>query len=101
VPQSKVALVRIFGETLKHEAIDDSNNLSRATEVTYESSVRPWLPSTLVSADETIDDGMEIDEVFAFPCSIRTFDFAAVRSAAAIHARTFQWGRHPMGSFTI
>ena len=31
---------RIFGETLKHEAIDDSDNLSRATEVAYEFSVR-------------------------------------------------------------
>ena len=30
--KSKVASVRIFGETLKHEAIDDSDNLSRATE---------------------------------------------------------------------
>jgi hypothetical protein len=31
--KSKVASVRIFGETLKDEAIDDSYNLSRATEV--------------------------------------------------------------------
>ena len=31
---------RIFGETSKHEAIDDSDNLSRATEVAYEFSVR-------------------------------------------------------------
>jgi hypothetical protein len=38
--KSKVASVRIFGETLKHEAIDDSDNLSRATEVAYEFSVR-------------------------------------------------------------
>jgi hypothetical protein len=37
--KSKVASVRIFGETLKHEAIDDSDNLSRATEVAYEFSV--------------------------------------------------------------
>jgi hypothetical protein len=29
-----------FCETLKHEAIDDSDNLSRATEVAYEFSVR-------------------------------------------------------------
>jgi hypothetical protein len=27
--KSKIALVRIFGETLKREAIDDSDNLSR------------------------------------------------------------------------
>ena len=38
--KSKVASVRIFGETLKREAIDDSDNLSRATEVAYEFSVR-------------------------------------------------------------
>jgi hypothetical protein len=37
--KSKVASVRIFGETLKHEAIDDSDNLSRATEVADEFSV--------------------------------------------------------------
>ena len=36
----KVASVRVFGETLKHEAIDDSDNPSRATEVAYEFSVR-------------------------------------------------------------
>ena len=38
--KSKVASVRIFGETLKREAIDDSDNLSRVTEVAYEFSVR-------------------------------------------------------------
>jgi hypothetical protein len=38
--KSKVASVRIFGETLKREAIDDSNNLSRITEVAYEFSVK-------------------------------------------------------------
>jgi hypothetical protein len=38
--KSKVASVRIFGETLKREAIDDSYNLNRATEVAYEFSVR-------------------------------------------------------------
>jgi len=37
---SKVALVRILGETSKRAAIDDSYNLSRATEVAYEFSVR-------------------------------------------------------------
>jgi hypothetical protein len=30
--KSKVASVQIFGEILKHETIDDSDNLSRATE---------------------------------------------------------------------
>jgi predicted nucleotidyltransferase len=38
--KSKVASVRIFGETIKREAIDDSDNLSCATEVAYEFSVR-------------------------------------------------------------
>jgi hypothetical protein len=38
--KSKVASVRIFGETLKREAIDDSDNLSRVTEVAYEFSLR-------------------------------------------------------------
>jgi hypothetical protein len=36
----KVALVRIIGGTLERAAIDDSYNLSRATEVAYEFSVR-------------------------------------------------------------
>jgi hypothetical protein len=43
--KSKVAPVQIFGETLKREAIDDSNNLSRATEVAYEVCVRRRGPS--------------------------------------------------------
>jgi hypothetical protein len=34
--KSKVASVRIFGETLKREPVDDSDYLSRATEVAYE-----------------------------------------------------------------
>jgi hypothetical protein len=38
--KSKVASVRIFGETLKRGAIDDSDNLSRVTEVAYEFGVR-------------------------------------------------------------
>jgi hypothetical protein len=38
--KSKVASVRIFGETLNREAIDDSDNLSRVTEVANEFSVR-------------------------------------------------------------
>ena len=38
--KSKVASVRIFGETLKREEIDDSDKLSRATEVAYEFCVR-------------------------------------------------------------
>jgi hypothetical protein len=38
--KSKVASVQLFGETLKREAIDDSDNLSRVTEIAYEFSVR-------------------------------------------------------------
>jgi hypothetical protein len=38
--KSKVASVRIYGEILKREAIDDSDNLNRVTEVAYEFSVR-------------------------------------------------------------
>jgi hypothetical protein len=38
--KSKVASARIFGETLKREAIDDSDNLSRVSEVAYEFSMR-------------------------------------------------------------
>jgi hypothetical protein len=37
--KSKVASVRIFGETLKRRAIDDSHTLSRVTEVAYEREV--------------------------------------------------------------
>jgi hypothetical protein len=37
---SKVAAVRIFGETLDRDAIDDSDNLSGIAEVAYEFSVR-------------------------------------------------------------
>src|ERR1700730_3559979 len=43
--KSKVAPVQIFGETLKREAIHDSDNLSRATEVAYEFCVRRRGPS--------------------------------------------------------
>jgi hypothetical protein len=38
--KSKVATPRNFGENLKHGPIDDSCNLSRASEVAYEFSVR-------------------------------------------------------------
>jgi hypothetical protein len=38
--KSKVASVRIFVETLKREPVDDSDNLSRASEVAYEFCVR-------------------------------------------------------------
>jgi hypothetical protein len=34
--KSKVASVRVFGETSKRKPVDDSDNLSRATEVAYE-----------------------------------------------------------------
>ena len=45
--KSKVASVRIFGEILNREAIDDSDNLSRATEVAYEFCVGLCGPSDL------------------------------------------------------
>jgi hypothetical protein len=45
--KSKVASDRIFGETLKRGAIDDSDDLSRVTEVAYEFSVRRRGPSDL------------------------------------------------------
>jgi hypothetical protein len=45
--KSKVASVRIFGEILNREAIDDSDNLSRATEVAYEFWVGLCGPSDL------------------------------------------------------
>jgi hypothetical protein len=45
--KSKVATVRIFGETLKREAIDDSDNLSRLTEVAYEFSAGRRGPSDI------------------------------------------------------
>jgi hypothetical protein len=38
--KSKVASLRIFGETLKREPVDDSDNLNRASEVDYEFCVR-------------------------------------------------------------
>jgi hypothetical protein len=38
--KSKVAPVRIFGETSIRDAIDDSNNFSRVTEVAHEFCVR-------------------------------------------------------------
>jgi hypothetical protein len=45
--KSKVASVRIFGETLKRELVDDSDYLSRATEVAYEFCLRRSGPSDL------------------------------------------------------
>jgi hypothetical protein len=38
--KSKVGSVRIFGETLKRESVEDSDNLSRTTEVAHEFCVR-------------------------------------------------------------
>jgi hypothetical protein len=37
--KSKVASFRIFGESLEHDATDDSHNFIRATEVAYDFSV--------------------------------------------------------------
>src|ERR1700685_992374 len=38
--KSKVASAEIFSETLKREPVDDSDNLSRASEVAYEFCMR-------------------------------------------------------------
>jgi hypothetical protein len=38
--KSKVASAESFSETLKREPVDDSDNLSRASEVAYEFCVR-------------------------------------------------------------
>ena len=40
VAKVESCIVRIFGEILKREAIDDSDSLSRVTEVAYEFDVR-------------------------------------------------------------
>jgi len=45
--KSKVASAESFSETLKREPVDDSDNLSRASEVAYEFCVRRWDPSDL------------------------------------------------------
>jgi hypothetical protein len=45
--KSKVASVRLFGETLKREPVGDSDNLSRVAEVAYEFSLRRRGPSDL------------------------------------------------------
>jgi hypothetical protein len=40
VAKSKVAPAQIFGENLKRKEVDDSRNLSRATEVAHEFGAR-------------------------------------------------------------
>jgi hypothetical protein len=58
--KSKVATVRISGENLKREEIDDSYSVSRATDVAYEFSVRRRGPSHLYTKTE--------------PAALRNFD---------------------------
>jgi hypothetical protein len=60
--KSKVASVRIFGATLKREPVDDSDNLSRATEVTHEFCVRRRGPSDLYT--KTAPAALRIFETF-------------------------------------
>src|ERR1700742_2297749 len=50
--KSKVATVRISGENLKREEIDDSYSVSRATEVAYDFSLRRRDPSHLYTKTE-------------------------------------------------
>jgi hypothetical protein len=60
--KSKVASVRISGETLKGEAINDSYNLSGATEVAYEFSERRRGPSDLYT--KTAPTALGISDTF-------------------------------------
>ena len=50
--KSKVATVRISGENLKREEIDDLYSVSRATEVAYDFSLRRRGPSHLYTKTE-------------------------------------------------
>ncbi len=58
--KSKVASVPIFGEILKREAIDDSDSLSRVTEVEF--SVRRLGPSDLYT--KTAPTALRIFDTF-------------------------------------
>ena len=60
--KSKVASVRIFGEITKREPVNDSDNLSRATEVAYEFCVRRRGPSDLYT--ETAPAALRIFDTF-------------------------------------
>jgi hypothetical protein len=71
--KSKVASVRIFGESLKREAIDDSNNLSRITEVADEFSVRRRGPSDIYTKTA--------------PAALRIFDIFGKTTFATLSAR--------------
>jgi hypothetical protein len=80
--KSKVASVRIFGETLKHKVIDDSDNLNRATEVAHEFCVRRCGPSNLYTKNA--------------PTALRIFDtfgkttFATLSAAKRTSERAMQ-----------
>jgi hypothetical protein len=54
--KSKVAPVQIFGETLKREAIDDSDDLSRATEVAERPDLLQPLSLSRTQPDRTVLD---------------------------------------------
>jgi hypothetical protein len=79
--KSKVASVRIFGETLRREAIDDSDNHSRVTEVAYEFSLRRWGPSDLYTKTA--------------PAALRIFDTFGKTTFATLSATNGRLVRDP------
>ena len=84
--KSKVASVRIFGEILKREAIDDSDNLSRVTEVAYEFSLRRRGPSDFYT--KTAPAALRIFDTFG-KTTIATLS-ANTRHRAMKHVRSVQ-----------
>jgi hypothetical protein len=71
--KSKVASVRIFGETLKRELVDDSDYLSRTTEVAHEFCVRRRGPSDFYTKTA--------------PAALRIFDSLGKTTFAILSAR--------------
>ena len=67
----KVASVRIFGEILNREAIDNSDNLSRATEVAYEFCVGLCGPSDLYTKNAPAESSILRYSVILFWRSCR------------------------------
>src|SRR6201989_1038943 len=72
--KSKVATVRISGENLKREEIDDSYSVSRAPEVAYDFSLRRRGPSHLYTKTE--------------PAALGNFDTFCKTTFATISANT-------------
>src|ERR1019366_2404794 len=70
--KSKVASARILGETFEREAIDDSDNLSRVTEVAYEFCLGRLGPSDLYTKNA--------------PAALRIFDTFGKTTFATISA---------------